>query len=983
MNHLFPNNQKHWWLLAVALFQVWNCMAQQLPFHNYSVDKGLIQSQVLAITQDAQHHLWVGTYSGLDRFDGSSFTHFNKSDGLASNSITALYTGIDGKIWIGTFNGLSSYDGYQFANYTDDENAGITSIAADSTGAIWAFRVGKGLFQLKNNKLVKAVMPSATARPTCFQKTNNRKLRVSFHQLGIFEMTASGWKKIQSAPELPANEFIVASEEHNGHMYYATNKKRILKYRDGRQAAVVTLAAEGINTMSIDRKGNIWIGTAKGAYVLGPKNLEILYTANSASGLSDNYISEIFNDLEGNVWLGSDGDGLFRFSGALFAKFDKSTGLPGNVVMGFCKDSQEQLFIATREGGLVRRKKGIKTFEYIDYSKISKFGINCIGAGTDGIYFGTMDNKLLCYQNGDTRLVTLDKEVRLFINTIKQGNQGLYFATNRGAYVLKNGTAQKIPGITQLTAGILPLNGNETLLGTMNGLYEHHTGEQAKKVNNAHLAKADILCLELYKDFVLVGTADEGLIFWHRPSGKTFRCDSKSGLSDNQVFGIFIDSTHRIWVGTGTGLHTVAFNSANETFLVRKFSATEGYEQSETNLNALAQDENGDIWVGTTKGAFVYHEQEGSVRSTPPFVVIQQVNGTQLITDSTTRLPWYGLPEKAEVLYHRNNISFTVKGIQLGDPENLMYTARLSGMDTGYSPPAERGFFNYQHLEPGKYIFQVRAISRDGIYSSNTAEFPFTVTTPFHKSGWFYALMSAGLLMIGIGIQTFLYRLKRKRQMTIELLRKQEQEKIRQQTAEDFHDELGNKLTRISLLTDILEKNLAAGPMQQKAEILQQIRDNVSGLYSGTKEVIWSLSPGSGSLREIFKRIQFFGNELFNNSSIDFEFRGKEQVNDWIQVPVDYSRNIMMIAKEVLNNILRHSGGTRAAVEIHRHGEQQIRLIFSDNGKGFDATASSIGNGLKNIRERAERIHATLMVDSQINSGTRIVLDLKIPPKEG
>jgi signal transduction histidine kinase len=276
----------------------------------------------------------------------------------------------------------------------------------------------------------------------------------------------------------------------------------------------------------------------------------------------------------------------------------------------------------------------------------------------------------------------------------------------------------------------------------------------------------------------------------------------------------------------------------------------------------------------------------------------------------------------------------------------------------------------------------VKAITADGLESENIAEYSFTIATPFHKTKWFLLLLILSLILTGIAIQLFINKAKRRKELQLNLLRQEEQEKVKQRTSEDFHDELGNKLTRILLLADILQKK--AGPADtEKTGLINQIKDNVQLLYTGTKDVIWSLSPGSDNLLEILKRIEQFGTELFHDSAIDFSMEGLNEIDPETKLPIDYSRNIIMIFKELLNNCLRHAKATKVSITVLPAENDQLLITQADNGTGYDAQTIKKGNGLTNIQRRAERIGAALEIASGQSKGTTVKLKIKIPPNGG
>src|SRR5262249_26027634 len=159
-----------------------------------------------------------------------------------------------------------------------------------------------------------------------------------------------------------------------------------------------------------------------------------------------------------------------------------------------------------------------------------------------------------------------------------------------------------------------------------------------------------------------------------------------------------------------------------------------------------------------------------------------------------------------------------------------------------------------------------------------------------------------------------------------------------------FHDELGNKLTRISVLTDILQSK--SGHTDEEKNIIRQIKENVSGLYSGTKDILWSLNPQSDDLYEIARRLCDFGIELFHETAVNFNFSASHEIFKNVKLPGDYSRNIMMIFKEAMNNVLKHAHAKNVSFHINMTGENILHILLDDDGDGFDMDKIKKGHGI-------------------------------------
>jgi signal transduction histidine kinase len=219
-------------------------------------------------------------------------------------------------------------------------------------------------------------------------------------------------------------------------------------------------------------------------------------------------------------------------------------------------------------------------------------------------------------------------------------------------------------------------------------------------------------------------------------------------------------------------------------------------------------------------------------------------------------------------------------------------------------------------------------------------------------------------------------RRKQKQKAILEKIREEEFMKLRHRTAEDFHDEVGNRLTRISVLADILKSKIG-GPEAETVKIVSQIKENTNALYSGSRDIIWSLNPQNDGIREITEHIRDIGTALFNDTPVEFDFTHNIASYQDRKLKLDYSRNLIMVFKEIYNNILKHSNSRKVEVDINFTPGQELLIKVADNGKGFNGDANGKGNGLKNIRNRVSRLNGECEIKSQPGEGTVIIIHLK------
>jgi signal transduction histidine kinase len=338
---------------------------------------------------------------------------------------------------------------------------------------------------------------------------------------------------------------------------------------------------------------------------------------------------------------------------------------------------------------------------------------------------------------------------------------------------------------------------------------------------------------------------------------------------------------------------------------------------------------------------------------------------------------WYPVPYNLRLPYRKNNLTFNFHAVSLSGHDQLRYRYVMNGLDAPWSTWSPVTSVTYSALPPGKYDFVVQCMA-DGDTSVKELHYSFEIIAPFHKTNLFTFLVLAAFMLLGISLQYAANRRKQNRLRLLEKLRNEEQDKVRARTAEDFHDEVGNKLTRINVLTNILKTRIEK-PAPELFRIIEQIQDNTAQLYSGTRDILWSLQPANGNLYEILNRIRDVGVELFQHTEIEFRFPTLDERFRQFRLPLDVSRNLTMIFKEALNNCLKYAEATSVHMDVVLKDQDTLQLKLTDNGKGFDMHSVRKGHGITNMHVRAERIKGRLYIDSNGDNGTIITLTFRLP----
>lgn len=940
--------------------------AQQFFFQNFNTENGLIQSQAYTLGQDKYNRLWVGTWGGLSIFDGTGFKNYTRLDGLPGNAVLSFDFLHDGTAWIGTTEGLSYFDGNRFTNYFLSEKAdsnGIGVVRVDNRSRVWI---------MSNNRLFRfeegAFKPQATEPDYIFSlfKDNRGVIHVAYLRSGIYKFENDAWQRVLAPPK---GLLVNARFSNNGRLYALTTEGIIKKSGDTTtyiSGALPELELRNLSAkMGIDDKENIWITSLKGVWLYKERKLSQISYHN---GLSDEQTLDLFIDNYANLWIATNGSGLYKYAESPFSRFDNK----------FLPNAKSISSIMRRDNKLILGSYYLGIYELnLDNYGVNKVNLPGFPPVLSSIYqdkeqgmIASGLNNFVQWQNGKVKPVKASV-IPLGASWVNLSDT-IWGIVNGGLFKIKDDRLLPVIESKSFTSlAITPQQ--EILLGASYGVLRYNS-EKNVLDTISELKSVRVHTLLADQDRWYIGTDDRGLLVYER-NAKTFQTiDHKVGLSCNYIYNLLKDKHGYIWIGTGCGIDRLALDKEGG-FQIRSYGKSDGLNGAESNGNASYQDEEGVIWFGTTKGLYRYDEAKEKVVRFPPYVSLTNIQLFSRDIDprafSDSIIPFAGIPYRPVFEHNQNSLTFTFRAVCLSAPEKIMFRYQLLGAD---KEPIEtrQNTVTYNQLAPGKYTFVVYASDENGTWHENAYKYSFTIKAMFYQTIWFKVL-SFLIIASGIGYVIYRYSRSKEAQRQRELkLREEEQNKVRQRTAEDFHDEIGNKITRINLLTMMAERK--AEGREDLQTYLQQIRQNTTSLYHGSKDIIWALQKESNFLKEALLRIQQNAISLLNETGMQLQIIEDPPIREEIEMPMDYGRNLILIFKEAINNAMKYSGGDRLILRFYEDIDNSIVLELEDNGNGFDPEEVTKGNGLKNMENRAKAIKARFSMHSLTGIGTLIRL---------
>ena len=960
--------------LTLFFFLSWNSMvfSQYNNVKNYSISDGLVQNTIHSIIQDSKDRIWIGTAEGFSIYDGTEFLNYPPTQGLKNPVINCFLRIGDHYMLLGT-NGagvalvkMNKYEYPKIIKYihgkrflTNDE---IYSFYKDTKNNLWIC-TNNGLTEWKDFDINKLLDLKISNSVKFYNKKNG----------------------------LPGNSVQSVIETQDKTIWVGTNKgiNKIVNGKLIHSTMNISDRNLDINYLMIYKENKFLIATKKKVLIFdGGKLLNF----SDKIGLPNIYVNTMMRDSKNNYWFGTN-TGLYQYDGKRIQYYSLGDNYASKLTVSLIEDNEGNIWVGTLHGVYkIQRSnflhiKGSSDLEYISSIKVDKNN-NVWVTGTKGL-FKLKNNRIEKYQLSkaiaslDIRCLYFDKKGRMWIGT----ENGLYYK-NPGSnnFILKNGIKNKsIVSIIELPNGIY-------WVGTDNGF---SVFKMSNPVNQKDFIFAKDICSKLpdkparslYQDRnndLWIGFLYDGL--YKISKNKLKHYTSINGLTIDNIRCIFGDSKNHIWIGTRYhGL--LLYKNGNFVKVTKSDSSSLGW------ISTIIQDQGNNYWFGTAKGLLRYDnnnwlsfdENDGITsgeitaaaidssgrlwfgsfngiyrcaftnlinKQKRPKIYIKriQVNGTLNSEFSKGKLT--SLP------YNKNNIEFDFAGVWFKNEGNVYYRYKLDGLDKNWSRPVKSNAIHYQNLDYGKYKFEVIAKNSDGVWSKSPAKVAFIIESPVWLRWWF--LLSAVIILTTIVYLILNYRLKR----IIEL------ERLKTRIASDLHDDVGATLSRISLISELIKENIEPNKIKQNLIDIGNLSREALNTMS---DIVWSMDTRNDNLQSMINRIKDSYAATFRSTDIYYKF-DQGELDGSKKISSEVRKNIYLIAKESLSNIIKHSNATEVFLDF-RLEIGILKMIIKDNGKWDEENKKLTGNGIRNMKMRAEDIKGS--VELNRDNGTEIIFTMK------
>lgn len=888
---------------------------EKLAIRAFTIDDGLADNRVEGFFQDSRGFLWIGTRAGVSRFDGRRFESFSKKDGLPSDHVGAIMEESDGSIVVQTIRGLARMRAVAGSSSMSAGASGAhafepiiavgapkgffaMSLFRESSGAILA-GTNDGVYRLTGNQLRRVEIPIQIDRDNerrVFEGVSDHEGRLWIGtQTGLYRIDRNGrTDRWDEKDGLPASAVVALLETRKGRLFVATPQGAAeirVNAAAGEKITVSTWVGSGlpfglwVSDLVETWDGEVWIASSAGVAQLpieGEDPSAPLRLFGHAHGLGEGAATCLFEDKEGNLWIGSEFGGAMRLMRHSLERFDRDDGLPDLLFPSFAETPPGEVFIA----GIGKAKrapgpsleKGFRAVVPLLPASLKRPGwgwgqVNCFdhsgrywlvtgealfgwapGTSLDGIERRPPDIvirhserelpgedgfRLYCDLAGDLWISCLGDWAHVVAR--RDHATGKLFR-----YTHEDGTPKAAP-----TAFAEDADGN-LWIGFYDGTLVRRVGESFVQVGVTGGATRSLIS-------AILPTVDGGL--WLATLGGLVRVDQaaspnprwhvfheKDGLASSQVYAVVESGDGKLCVGTTKGLDFL--DPARK--VSQHFGVKEGLPNSF--VIAMHKDRAGAIWIVAPRAVARFTPgPPPPVSRLQVFLESVRIAGVPIPMASTGQLQ---LPE-IDLDAGENRVEVTLVAPSTEVSESVRYQFRLVGASEAWSAPTEERKIQFAHLAPGRFRFEARASSSDGRESAAVAGFRFVIHPPF----WQRRSVQTGALLLFLTSIFIAVRLR----LAALGARSRELERTVDVRTEALRVAKGDLETANRVLEDrvrsgiekLRESEVFAAYGRLVTTVAHEIRHPIFAIRS----VAWYLSERVGNLEEVAPQIQTIDRE--------------------------------------------------------------------------------------------------------------------------
>lgn len=964
----------------------------------WRTDQGLPNNTVNALLQTRDGYLWVGTANGLARFDGLVFTVLGEEagPGLADSVITALLEDHEGGLWVGTQERglvhLSNGHSQRFGKAQGLLDNAVTSLAQDSKGHVWIGTQG-GLNVWENGHL--EAFTSDTLREgeaiSALHAGRSGVLWVTT-RFEVYRLQDGRMEpfRFEEMPQVRNADFVGVYEDLGGNLwaYGAT----FLLNRQGNRYNSFGGALEPASSRvwTICEQGDaLWIGTSGGGLSrFQDGRFKIVGTRD---GLDQCDVRALYADGSGNLWIGTSASGLARLRTQQWRVLGLGEGLVSTHLTALAADVKGRLVVGSADAGLmVLDGQDVKPLEMGPPLRLATDICSLCTDQTDAFWVGTWGAglfRVMAEQQWNyTTAEGLSDNVVLAVAADRKQDAVWAGTLSGGLHRVSPTNVFSLTAADGLTGRpivcLLVASDDNVLAGSQGGGLVCWDGRRLEPVPAPPgLTDTTVSCLmEDQSGRLWAGTIGAGA--YCRLGKRWVALGLRQGLVSDVIKQFVQDEAGHYWFNTDKGLCQVYARDMEDFLLGRQVGVatvlsrredTSGNSREALGWARALRTKEGTLWFITNDGLLTVDPTRTRVIAAPPVMIEKVLVNGEPVLSSTLG----SHVEQLRIAPGLRSLDFFFTAVSFTAPQQTQFRHMLEGSDLDWVQSDTSRRAHYGPLAPGRYRFRVIAVNADGIWNETGDSLALVVVPPVWRSWWFLTLSTiAGVAYIWAMVRYVSFRRLRARLRVSEQRRAMEQERAR--IAQDMHDEIGSKLTRISFLSEAARN--AGAELTAVGPQVTSIANTSRELLKALDEIVWAVNPRNDNLEHLAGYLEQYAREYFQGTPVECRITVPDQLPH-VSLSAEMRHNVFLAFEEVLSNALRHAQPTRVSVEMKVRPDA-FEVIVEDNGKGFlmREKRTPVGHdGLQNMKERLHSMGGACIIRSEPGRGTTV--RLRVPQR--
>lgn len=944
---------------------------------------------------------------------------WDTDDGLPHNSINALLQRRDGFLWVATQGGLLRFDGLRFTPVHSPlldgvRSASVTGVIEDGADALLVATIQSGLLRWRDGTLAPHPITAEfapTQRIAALAREDERTFWILFTERDAWRCSPERVEKFPGPSGSRITWTPRFARDHLGNVYLARGTG-VERYHAGQLRTVPGTSGHQV-TIGSSRRGGIWVAAGRNWLRLTGDSLEpisgprpwpgstppgvILEDRAGAVWLAFNdrglarwqdgaltdvptshvRISDLLEDTEGNIWAATNGGGLNRLHSVRFRLVAEEPTWTNDASGAVCEDATGAVWFANRRG--IRRLNGQQFESFGPSQGWPSRALPICADATGHLWLGDRADLYCAPADGREPPVKIRTPSSSAITVLFPADDGVWVGRTGGPLMFHraNGAPQRFGSEQGYTGKTVRSIGRDAAgriwVGTEEGaLFGRTETGFASCGEQLALPGHGIRAIHGDRDGTLwLGTAGSGVLVVR--DNKAAPVTERHGLPDVVISQILEDDFGWLWFGSRRGIFKVQKSdllacAAGERAQVTPIAF--GKADGISGISAIGsyqptawKTRGGDLWFVTRKGLVTTNPAPRPTDLRPVDAVVDR-----LLVDGRAVDP---APSRIQSSAKKLELEFTAPAFAA--PEKVRFRHRLIGFDAEWSEPTTHRTATYTALPPGSYRFEVQASNGAMQWNAAGATLAFDVLPRWWETWWARVIAAAGAI---VGLIT-LGRYWSHRRFQARLARFEQEQRLereRARIARDLHDDLGASLTHAGMLAEELSEDWRELPDPQARS--SQLATRVRGIARDLDAVVWTVSPKNDTLASLAAYLGHFATEYFQHTSIECRVRTAENIPATPLSP-ESRHHLFLIAKELLNNALKHSHARTVEVTM-QCAHDVFELVVRDDGRGFNlATARGNGrNGLHNLHARALEAGGALGLAS---SAAGTVATLRVP----